>query len=493
MKQFFGMNNKKYTLGKFKGKGAEGSVYELVGESDIVAKIYHDTKIKNEKDHEELDQKLQTMVNMKITPYVDGVLRFAWPLDVLYSDGKMVGFVMPAIKEKTRIFDVERTSRTCPKAPWEQRVCTMFPNFNYKFKVQIAYQLAYLFDYLHRNNIIIGDLNPNNFYVNKNGPIFIDCDSYTIITKNRVFPCTVGFPEMLPPELQIKGSFRGKFTVESDNFGLAVRIFRLLMRNQDPFGGIPTSNHSTSTLTELNYNIIKGNCPYVRKSEITVKKDSPTLDILPQTIQNCFNKTFNYTPMTAIKKTTIQNRTTALEWCKALLPLAEKEPNPNYKKCRKNKYHVYPKQNCSCPWCALENGTYQQQPIRKPQTTRQAQTTNQKVIHKPTIQTHTVQKQNNPVSLFYGMLISFGLIGAYLFSGSLRSVLLEIGIMIPTMYSVGILALIDMVIVWILANKFTDNYKRADSMWLYLIGTVFMLIVPLLVVLILAMIINIIG
>mgnify|MGYP005907498805 FL=1 len=159
---------------------------------------------------------------------------------------------------------------------------------------------------------------------------------------------------MLAPELQtVRNLANGTFTKETDNFSLAIHIFRLLMRNEDPFGGVITMSRSLSTVS-ANAPIINGECPYVRTvSGKEIPGRSPTLDMLPVNIQELFKKTFDYDASTALRR--IKNRATATEWCNALVVLATAEPNPNLQTCTLNPHHVYPKYSSYCPWCRCEN------------------------------------------------------------------------------------------------------------------------------------------
>lgn len=77
--------------------------------------------------------------------------------------------------------------------------------------------------------------------------------------------------------------------------------------------------------------------------------------MLPPELLNLFDKTFNYTAVTAKRK--IASRATAAEWCKALAPFGSKEPNVNLKKCSSNPRHVYSAHNKSCPWCDNKSKT----------------------------------------------------------------------------------------------------------------------------------------
>ena len=80
-------------LGAQVGSGGEARVYEVVGRSDLVAKIYHTPTLVH-------DQKLRAML---AAPPIDatadqGHISLAWPVDlVIGAHGQCVGFVMPRI------------------------------------------------------------------------------------------------------------------------------------------------------------------------------------------------------------------------------------------------------------------------------------------------------------------------------------------------------------------------------------------------------------
>ena len=160
-------------------------------------------------------------------------------------------------------------------------------------------------------------------------------------------------PEVLAPELQSTCSvINGSFSRQSDNFSLAIHIFRLLMNNEDPFGGIVTTGESMSTIV-ANRAICNGECPYVRKvPSRRIPPHAPSLGILPSEIINLFQRTFDYSATTAIQN--IPRRSTAKEWCLALAPYGAPNPNPRLKTCSVNLKHVYPDHNKECPWCKTE-------------------------------------------------------------------------------------------------------------------------------------------
>ena len=341
-------SGKVYTLGKQLGTGGEGIVSEIQGENSKVAKIYKADRFKTDQDRFTMERKLKAMLDMNISVYVDGKLRLTWPLDILYENGSMVGFVMPKINSKYKIFDIQRV----------EMAEKIYPNYTWKYAVQFAYNLSVAVKYVHDKNIVIGDFNQNNISIDTStgAVILIDCDSFDIRDpkSGEHFPCKVALPEMLAPELQTVGNLaNGTFTKETDNFSLAIHIFRLLMRNEDPFGGVITMSRSLSTVS-ANAPIINGECPYVKtipKKEVPGR--SPTLDMLPVNIQELFKKTFDYDAGTMQRR--IKNRATATEWCNVLVVLATAEPNPNLQTCALNPHHVYPKYSSYCPWCRCEN------------------------------------------------------------------------------------------------------------------------------------------
>lgn len=349
MNTFYGRTGIAYQLESQLGRGGEGVVYSLKGNDSMVAKIYNDNKFHNRTERSNLEEKLKTMIAMNIPSCINGVTYLAWPKDILYDRRSMKGFIMPAIDTRYKLYDIYRGGSN-------SRRDNVYPNYTWKYSVQFAYHLSWIVEYLHMYNIVIGDFNQNNIVVDtkNNTIVLIDCDSFDITnTKTgQHFPCTVGLPEMLAPELQDVGSLtKGKFSKESDYFSLAIHIFRLLMNNADPFGGIITMDGSAS-LSDIPVNkaILNGECAYVR--EVPNKKIpdwSLPIEMLPEEIITLFDKTFHYTALNAKRR--ISNRATAKEWRIALEPYGKAEPNPRLGRCSVDSRHVYPSHNKFCPWC----------------------------------------------------------------------------------------------------------------------------------------------
>lgn len=330
------------------GKGGEGTVYAISGDPDRVAKLYHPhKKFKTEADRKELLEKIETMYSMKIKTVIDGILRVAWVEDILFDNGVFVGYVMPKVTFPHKIYHMMRNDRL-----------KIFPNYTWKYSVQYAYNLSWVVWYLHMNGIIIGDMNMNNIAVGEKGEVvLIDCDSFDIRNKKtgKHYKCTVGLGELLAPEIQMVDKVAdANFTKESDNFSLAIHIFRLLMNNADPFGAkVLGRNINSKAVVPVNQAIINGECPHFRTvPNKTVPDSAPKLDLLPPDLAQAFDRTFNYTQLTVQKN--MKNRTTAEEWNRLLLKYAQAEPNPNLQKCKKVASHVYPVHHVTCPFCAAK-------------------------------------------------------------------------------------------------------------------------------------------
>ena len=347
MPVYSGMYGTCYTTGKTLGSGGEGTIYLLTGHGNLVAKIYNPEKFHNGQERKQMERKLKTMISMNISTMSDGITRLAWPQDILYENGKMAGFIMPKIDSRYKIYDLYRGGKNTVRDK-------IYPGYNWKYAVQFAWHLAWTTEYLHSRGIVIGDFNQTNIAIDTrhNTVILIDCDSFDIrdpVTGEH-FPCRVGLQEMLAPELQTAGDLlKAEFTKESDNFSLAIHIFRLIMNNADPFGGRITSRASVSSIP-MNRAICNGECVYVRKVPgKEIPKWAPKPSMLPPDVLELFKKTFNYTARTAVRN--IGNRATAGEWRRTLEPYGAPEPNPKLKKCPKNPAHIYPAHNKKCPWC----------------------------------------------------------------------------------------------------------------------------------------------
>jgi DNA-binding helix-hairpin-helix protein with protein kinase domain len=298
--------------------GGEGDVFDIPGSFGMVAKIYSPCKRTAEQ-----ERKLSAMVNIK-----PGVMeQYAWPLDVLYEDGRFAGFVMPRVtgREKLRniyVYD-KREGR-----PW-----TLY--------IAIAKNLAAAVYNVHEIGQVAGDLNPENILVDsQTGMVtLVDTDSYHITDSNgNVYRCGVGMPEFVAPELQGKhypSEPLPTFTKESDEFALSVLMFALLMNGAHPFA-CKTVSGSSSMFQPID-NMVGGVCAYFAESSrpnIEIPKYAPGINSLPLDIQGLFHRSF----VEGLKAPAMRPR--AEEWYYALERLEQ-----NIRKCARNSAHQYYQEN----------------------------------------------------------------------------------------------------------------------------------------------------
>lgn len=493
MASYKGIGGTVYNLQKEISSGGEGTVY-TISDPSLVAKIYKPQRFKTPAERSTMERKLLAMIKTNIKTTIDGMMRLAWPIDVLYENGEMVGFIMPKVNSSRKIYDIYRGGRNSVRN-------REHPDNDWKYLVIYSYNLAWIVNYLHENGIVIGDLNQNNIIVDTQtgAVILIDCDSFDITdkTSGEHFPCEVGLEEILAPELQSVNVLKmGKFTKESDIFSMAIHIFRLLMNNENPFGGI-SSNQSSSSMIAGNRDIIIGDSPYYTSK--TGKKLPPRcleMSFLPPEIEALFKKTFDYNERNAVSK--IKERPPARKWAEALALYGAPEPNPRLKRCQKNRRHVYPAHNKSCPWCAISKHT--DDPFSSPNATGVSQiytgggassggqntgavarsntgTANALAmrgvtagtINRPYRQAPTIIRRKP--TLLYTVMLIFGVISGFVF-GDIASNLLtsSFDVSFSSTLCTSVMSVLGVIAAILTANWIKDKYIRANNAipWLLL-------------------------
>jgi len=349
MATYYGRNKTQYVLDRHLGGGGEGEVYTVQGHSDLVAKLYYSSKLKptsiNFNPRVLMKEKIETMLEQPVSAYTKrGVLIVAWPQDILYDDsGQFVGYTMPRVKSRYHIFAASR----------ERERIILYPKYTWKTAVSIAYNLAMAVRSVNSAGVVVGDMNPNNIMVDERGRVtLIDTDSFNITNKRtgKTYKCSVGVPEMLPPELQgvDLADPKNEFTEKTDGFALSIHVFNLLMNNCHPFGvlGMNKSKSSTSN-APVAKQIARGECPYITGGKGKTSPDAPDVAMLPKEIRELFDRAFSYDVTTAVKASTIAKRPSAQEWMTALENLYQSRMIT----CIKDMKHVYPASYPKCPWC----------------------------------------------------------------------------------------------------------------------------------------------
>jgi DNA-binding helix-hairpin-helix protein with protein kinase domain len=331
-------------------KGGEGKIFDVNGISSIVAKIYWPDKISKEK-----EEKLKRMVNDQ--PKNEMLKYIAWPQDILYLNGRFTGFVMPkmSINEDLNIF-------------YEYGAGAKYPYMRWEDKIMIARNICQLLEFIHNNSPhSCGDLNPKNISINPqtNQVVFLDTDSYHIKDKNKTYRCSVGIPEYLPKEIQLKmqGGYTlatapgNTFSQDTDNFALAIHVFRLLMNGTHPFTCAITKGHSSIPAPQPLDNILKGNFPFMQNTPgVKIPVYAPKITILTPALQNLFRRAFidgHNTP---------SMRPKPQEWYDALGELRN-----SLIRCNAKPHHQFYNTLKSCPWCEIDkaygNNNLPQPPI----------------------------------------------------------------------------------------------------------------------------------
>lgn len=338
---YTGLSGSRYVLDmNYISRGGEGTIYKVAGQPRLDAKIYHSgmrTTLRL--------NKLKAMMKISVDSTMHA--QIAWPLDILFdSQGEFAGFVMRHAVGSKQINELYELSAR-KKYLWD-------------FFINIAANLSLVVGQIHKAGQVIGDFNPNNILVDPvNGTVtLIDCDSFQITdrTQKTVFPCEVGLPGYLPPELCGPGS-RIHYSRQTDHFALAIHIFALLMNGAHPYNCAVTGFRTSSSAATPHTNIARGRCPYfIHADGLTIPMYAPPITILPPGLQTLFHQTFveGHTRPAA--------RPSAEMWLKELKVLSN-----SLVRCPTNPAHLFYKHNSFCPWCRTEaqmQGILCQNPVK---------------------------------------------------------------------------------------------------------------------------------
>ena len=385
--QLVGLSGKIYTLeNRSFSKGGEGEIFRLVGNQNQVIKIYFSSSVSKE-----LEQKLRYMAD---NPPESSVLnQVAWPIDVVYDENRIFkGFVMPKLDINAELGDVYPYPPTNP----ESKIAL-------NYKLIIAMNICTVINAVHRAGYVFGDFNPGNIGINmKTGMVaFLDTDSYHIVLderNNKAFRCKVCKDGYVAPELlkqcepyktdAYANAPLPTFTKETDNFALAIHIFRLLMNGYTPFNGIKETERISSASPGVGNQAIKRNLYCFNPGNKPQATAVPPVSILPDKIKKLFKRAF----IDGAKNP--KKRPDASEWYSAL-----SEYEKGLIKCSKYpNQHLYKKGLSSCPWCEADERFYQsitnQRPFPSPVVTPPTNTINSSSgvsgVVKPPSSTQTV-------------------------------------------------------------------------------------------------------
>ncbi|MGY3487958.1 DNA-binding helix-hairpin-helix protein with protein kinase domain [Bradyrhizobium sp. USDA 4011] len=323
LKSIFDQHRKAIPLGKLLGRGGEGAVFEIVGEPDLAAKIYHPDKAR------ERQQKIVAMAASGIQTQVPNA---AFPLAPLYEGtGTFAGFTMRRVGKQKPVHELY--------SPASRR--NEFPNADYRLLVRTAKNIARAVAAVHSSGCVIGDLNHSGILVGGDATAtLIDCDSFQFSKDGKTFNCEVGVPDYTPPELQGK-SLNTSRTPNHDAFGLGVAIFSLLFLGRHPFSGRYLGRGDMPeerAIAEFRFAYSADKS----RTQTEPPPFAPTLSYVPRELATAFEACFGPGGANG-------GRPKSADWI-SLLDRAETQ----LIKCTATAGHYHFSSSPKCPWCALE-------------------------------------------------------------------------------------------------------------------------------------------
>lgn len=165
-------------------EGGEGRVFcvELIDKyekNELAAKIFHQDYIEKNKDKED---KIKEMLCISLK--CDIPSNVCWPFALIYKNDKFVGYLM----KKAKGISLSKFMR----GPTTQNE---FPNYSDVEYSQICLSIMNTIEKLHYYDIMIGDINEDNFIIGDSQTVFlIDTDSFQF----GKFKCKVGRENYFP-------------------------------------------------------------------------------------------------------------------------------------------------------------------------------------------------------------------------------------------------------------------------------------------------------
>ena len=324
------------------GTGGEGDVF--VAYITKIAKIYKPGVVTNE-----LENKLKIMIER---PPNEAVLsQVAWPLDIVYGeDGKCAGFIMPKLNINAELGDVYKYPAVLPISVHQ--------------KIIIAQNICAVISEVHKAGYVFGDFNPRNIGLDTDTGLvsFLDTDTYHVVDPDskETYRCNVCAPGYAAPELLVRCSdFVAKnpdasddayakttlptFTQYTDNFALAIHVFKLLMNGYTPFGGIIESASVSQSSPGVGDTAVRRDSYCFKEGFKHQSAAIIPLEAFPKGIADLFTRAF------IVGKNEPAKRPTASEWYSAL---------DEYLKvlvtCVDNGLHQYDEKNTNCPYCEAD-------------------------------------------------------------------------------------------------------------------------------------------
>ncbi len=253
--------------------------------------------------------------------------RLAWPLASVRTRGGAEGYLMADMRGAFRPL----THLLIPAARQE-----LMPLAGWPTALRAAAALARLLAEVHAEGYVVGDLKPDNLWVNGQGETAMaDVDSWQFADGRETFPGRMRTPGYTAPERT--GPAAAPLAPTCDDFVLAVLVHQLLMSGLHPFTGHPADG---SRYLSLDDNMRCGRSRLLDPLSVVLPRSVPPADVLPRGILTLCTAAFGARDPA--------RRPTAAEWARAI----EAELTPGkLATCTVNSRHVYTKERPWCPWC----------------------------------------------------------------------------------------------------------------------------------------------
>lgn len=206
--EYFDNNGNPVKLGERIASGGEGTVYEI--DNRTVAKIYFEP--------ENRLPKMRAFINKDLR--VRGICT---PIELLYDiSNTFVGFTMQKAEGKSLQLSVFQP----------QLFKQLFPSWSKIEVTKLALNILEKIEVLHKNNILVGDINPMNInVVNYDDIYLLDTDSFQIDN----YPCPVGTVDFTAPEIQGVNYSNFLRTPEHEYYAIATLLFMLYLPGKHPY------------------------------------------------------------------------------------------------------------------------------------------------------------------------------------------------------------------------------------------------------------------
>lgn len=322
------VSGNEYLLNEIVAQGAQGVVYKE-SSGEYMIKLYFPA---NEIQRTNQIKKIKWLIRQNYPE------RFIMPLELI--EEPYLGYSMKRVKGHFQLNKLLIPSKEIKFSEWYNGYAG-----GLRRRLYLAYQIAYSFHILHKDNKAYCDISGNNILVAEGKSIasvcMIDIDNLYVPGMDK--SSVLGTLRYMAPEIS---NNQMQPDILTDDYSLAVIIFELL-RVAHPFIGDKIYKGTPDMENEA----FQGKYPYIDDEDQTFNKSTQSLPadtIFNSKLKSLFEKTF------IDGKNNRMMRTTAFEFAQGCLYAAN-----NLMKCKHCGAWYYPvnqeNNKYNCPWCEKNN------------------------------------------------------------------------------------------------------------------------------------------